>query len=114
MGSIFETLLQPQLEQSRERRVFGVVSATVTGIMDDGTYEMSYLSMGAGEPSAPARVMMPMAGSKRGTYFLPEVGDEVIVAFESGDVNLPVILGGVWNENSEPPDQAHPSPENNF
>jgi phage baseplate assembly protein gpV len=114
MGGVFETLLQPQMEQARERRQFGVVSARVTGIMDDGTYEMSYLSMGAGEPSAPARVMMPMAGGGRGTYFLPEVGDEVIVAFESGDVNLPVILGAVWNEESPPPDQARPSPENNF
>jgi hypothetical protein len=38
----------------------------------------------------------------------------VIVAFESGDVNLPVILGAAWNEEAEPPDQAHPSPENNF
>ena len=114
MGSVFATLLQPQLEQSREQRVFGVVSAKVTGIMDDGTYEMSYLSMGAGEPSAPARVMMPMAGSKRGTFFMPEVGDEVIVAFEAGDVNLPVILGAVWNEESETPDQAHSSPDNNF
>lgn len=114
MGGVFETLLQPQMEQARERRQFGVVTAKVTGIMDDGTYEMSYLSMGSGEPSAPARVMMPMAGSKRGMYFFPEVGDEVIVAFESGDVNLPVILGAAWNEEGEPPDQAHPSPENNF
>lgn len=114
MGGIFETVLQPQLDQARERRQFGLVTAKVTGIMGDGTYEVNYLSMGSGEPSAPARVMMPMAGSKRGTYFLPDVGDEVIIAFESGDVNLPVILGAAWNEESEPPDQAQPSPDNNF
>jgi len=114
MQGFFDTLLQPQLDQARERRVFGLVTAIVTGIMPDGTYEVNYLTMGSGEPSAPARVMMPMAGSKRGMYFFPEVGDEVIIAFESGDVNLPVILGATWNENGEPPDQAQPSPENNF
>jgi phage baseplate assembly protein gpV len=113
MGSVFSSLLGPQLEQSRERRIYGLVTAIVTGIMPDGTYEVSYLTMGNGEPSAPARVMMPSAGAKRGVYFFPDVGDEVVIAFQSGDVNMPMILGAAFNENSEPPDQAQPSPDNN-
>ncbi len=113
MGSIFSSLLGPQLDQARERRLFGLVTAKVSGIMPDGTYEVSYLTMGNGEPSAPARVMMPSAGNKRGIYFFPEVGDEVIIAFQHGDVNMPVILGAVFNEDSPPPDQAQPSPDNN-
>jgi len=36
------------------------------------------------------------------------------VAFESGDTNLPVILGAVWNNNDHPPDQAKPSADNNI
>ncbi len=113
MGGVFGSLLGPQLDQARERRLFGLVTAKVTGIMPDGTYEVSYLTMGDGEPSAPARVMMPSAGSKRGVYFMPDVGDEVIIAFQSGDGNMPVILGAAWNEDSQPPDQAQPSPDNN-
>jgi uncharacterized protein involved in type VI secretion and phage assembly len=58
--------------------------------------------------------MMPMAGDKRGFYALPEKGDEVVVAFELGDTNLPIILGGVWNSQSQPPDQAKPSPDNDI
>ena len=43
---------------------------------------------------------------------MPEVGDEVVVAFEGGDTNRPIILGALWNGESPPPDQAKPSQEN--
>lgn len=110
--SFLDSLMAAEREQARERRVFGIVSAIVRRILDDGTYEVSYLSMASDEPSSPARVMMPMCGRGRGTYFMPEVGDEVIVAFESGDLNQPVILGAVWNERDQPPTQATPSTDN--
>ena len=109
-----EMLTAPQTEQSRKSLMPGIVTATVRSREDDGTYRLDYLTMGSDEPSAAARVMMPMAGGKRGTYFFPETGDEVVVAFEGGDTNLPVILGAVWNNNDQPPDQAKPSTENNI
>jgi uncharacterized protein involved in type VI secretion and phage assembly len=57
--------------------------------------------------------MMPMAGNKTGVHFVPQPGDEVVVAFELGDTNLPIILGAVWNNQTPPPDQAKQSPDNN-
>src|SRR5689334_21907250 len=111
MDALYQ-LMAPQTEQSRKQLVHGLVTATVRSREDDGTYRLDYLTMGTDEPSAPARVMMPMAGSKRGTYFCPEPGDEVVVAFELGDTNLPVILGAVWNNNDHPPDQAQASVDN--
>src|SRR5262249_49783281 len=108
-----EQLMAPQTEQARERRVHGVLTARVRGVDDDGSYRLEYLSMGGAQPSAPARVMAPAAGARRGLFALPEVGDEVVVAFELGDTNLPVILGGVWNGESPAPSQAKPSPDNN-
>src|SRR5271157_4763071 len=107
-------LMGPQTEQARKRLVQGLVTAIVRSREENGTYRLNYLTMGNDEPSALARVMMPMAGTKRGTYFFPEPGDEVVVAFESGDTNLPVILGAVWNNNDHPPDQAKPSADNNI
>lgn len=107
-----ESLIERDLQADRERRVFGLATATVSAINEDGTYELNYLCMGDADPSAPARVMMPMAGNNRGTYFMPEVGDEVVVGFELGDTSLPIILGGVWNDNDPPPSQANPSTEN--
>jgi len=111
---LFERILQHENEARRDKAIHGVLTATVTGRMGS-SYELKYSGMGGNAPSAPARAMMPGAGQKRGHYFMPEVGDEVVVAFDSGDPNMPIILGSVWNGSSSPPDQAKPSdPENNI
>ena len=49
------------------------------------------------------RVMAPYAGSRRGVFFTPEVGDEVVVAFEYGDPERGVVIGGIWNGVDLPP-----------
>ncbi len=46
----------------------------------------------------------PMAGSDSGFYALPEVGDQVLVAFEHGDLGRPYVLGALWAVGSEPPE----------
>jgi uncharacterized protein involved in type VI secretion and phage assembly len=50
-----------------------------------------------------ARVSVPMAGKGRGTVLIPEIGDEVLVAFEQGDLRFPYVLGGLWNGQDNPP-----------
>jgi uncharacterized protein involved in type VI secretion and phage assembly len=50
-----------------------------------------------------ARPATPMAGASRGMLFLPEVNDEVLVAFEHGDITRPFILGALWNGQDAPP-----------
>lgn len=50
-----------------------------------------------------ARLVTPMAGAERGIEFIPEVDDEVLVAFENNDVNHPYILGALWNTKDKPP-----------
>jgi uncharacterized protein involved in type VI secretion and phage assembly len=51
-----------------------------------------------------ARVAAPFAGSDRGAFLLPDVGDEVFVVFVNGDPRMPVIVGGLWNGNASPPE----------
>lgn len=51
-----------------------------------------------------ARLAVPMAGKDRGTWFLPEVGDEVLVACEAGKVEHPYVLGSLWNGQDTPPE----------
>ena len=53
-----------------------------------------------------ARVAAPNAGSSRGIYFMPQIGDEVIVAFNHGDIREPIVLGSVWNGQDSPPSDA--------
>lgn len=50
-----------------------------------------------------ARLATPMAGKDRGLVLIPEVGDEVLVAFEREDLRFPFILGGLWNGVDTPP-----------
>jgi uncharacterized protein involved in type VI secretion and phage assembly len=50
-----------------------------------------------------ARVATMMAGRNRGTWFMPDVGDEVLVAFERGDLSVPIVIGALWNEKARPP-----------
>ncbi|NKY40431.1 VgrG-related protein [Cellulomonas septica] len=49
-----------------------------------------------------ARVVQPGAGASRGTGMLPEVGDEVLVAFAEGDLGQPYVLGGLYNGKDKP------------
>ena len=51
-----------------------------------------------------ARVATLMAGKNRGTWFIPDVADEVLVAFEAGDVRRPYVIGSMWNGTNSPPE----------
>ena len=51
-----------------------------------------------------ARVATLMAGKNRGTWFIPDANDEVLVAFEAGDVRRPYVIGSLWNGTSSPPE----------
>jgi len=50
-----------------------------------------------------ARVVTPFAGKDRGTFFLPDVDDEVLVVFVQGDPRHPLVIGGLWNGNATAP-----------
>jgi len=51
-----------------------------------------------------ARVAVPFAGNNRGAFFMPDVGDEVLVVYLSGDPRFPVVIGGLWNGHDSAPD----------
>jgi uncharacterized protein involved in type VI secretion and phage assembly len=51
-----------------------------------------------------ARVAVPFAGGKRGAFMIPDVGDEVLVVYLSGDPRFPVVIGSLWNGHDAAPD----------
>ena len=61
---------------------------------------------GVGDHDAPiwARVAVPFAGPDRGAFFIPDVGDEVLVSFVNGDVRYPIVVGSLWNGSAAPPE----------
>jgi phage baseplate assembly protein V len=44
------------------------------------------------------------AGDERGTWFVPDAGDEVLVAFENGDRRKPIVIGALWSATQRPPE----------
>ena len=51
-----------------------------------------------------ARVAVPFAGGSRGGFFIPDVGDEVVIVFLAGDPRFPIIVGSLWNGSDSAPE----------
>jgi phage protein D/phage baseplate assembly protein gpV len=86
----------------------GVVTAMVTNVKDPedlGRVKVKYPWLGTSPEieSDWLRIASPMAGAQRGFMILPEVNDEVLVAFEHGDVHRPYIVGALWSRTDNPP-----------
>jgi phage protein D/phage baseplate assembly protein gpV len=87
----------------------GVVIAIVTNSDDPkdwGRVKVKFPWMADDAESNWARVLGAGAGPEAGFYVMPDVGDEVVVAFEHGDFNRPFVLGGLWNGQHKIPTEA--------
>jgi phage baseplate assembly protein gpV len=51
-----------------------------------------------------ARVAVPFAGNNRGAFLIPDIGDEVLVIYLSGDSRFPVVIGSMWNGHDTAPE----------
>lgn len=85
---------------------YGVVVGIVTNVTDPqdlARVKVKFPTISEQLESTWARLATPMAGSGKGIEFLPEVNDEVLVAFEYGDINRPYVIGALWNGVDKPP-----------
>lgn len=86
-------------------RITGVVVAMVTSVRDgdgEARVKLAFPWLSDSYESDWVRVVQPGAGSGRGMLVLPEVDDEVLVAFEHGDIRRPYVLGGLYNGKDKP------------
>ena len=87
-------------------RIYGVVVGVVTNNQDPdnlGRVKVRLPWLTGDDESNWARIATLMAGKERGSFFLPEVDDEVLLAFEHGDVRFPYVIGALWNGVDKPP-----------
>ncbi|MBT6443534.1 MAG: hypothetical protein HOK58_00930 [Acidimicrobiaceae bacterium] len=99
-------LLGTSPNTSADRLSAGLTPAIVTANDDPdelGRVKVSLKVIGDTHESDWARVVQQGAGLKRGWMILPEIDDEVMVGFENGDLNRPIVLGGVANSVDKPP-----------
>ena len=99
-------LVDEDAQRAFAARIPGVVVAVVTNNQDPdslGRVKVRFPWLSDADESQWARIATPMAGKDRGLYFLPEVDDEVLIAFEQGDMQFPVVIGALWNGKDAPP-----------
>jgi uncharacterized protein involved in type VI secretion and phage assembly len=86
--------------------VNGVVIAQVTDVQaDTASVKLNYPWLDPKHETDWARIATTMAGGGRGVFMMPEVGDEVLVAFEHGDTQNPYVVGFLWNGVDKTPGQ---------
>lgn len=104
--SLVDVLGSPRAVATAATSHAGLVVGQVTNINDPnktGRVKVRYPGLSATDESAWARLLAVGGGSSRGNVFIPEVGDEVLVGFESGDPRQPVVLGGLYGDKSAIP-----------
>lgn len=114
----FET---PDLERAAKGPgglFYGVYPALVTNVVDpDNQGRVKVRLPWSPDPGSAtyevwARLATMMGGNNRGTWFIPDLKDEVLVAFESGNPRRPYVVGALWNGKDVPPEQMDGSGNN--
>jgi hypothetical protein len=103
-------LTAPDDDEEHPKRFYGVVTGRVINPLDPmmlGRVQVQLPFIDDLDLQPWARVCTPMAGIAAGMYFIPNLGDEVLIAFEQGDTNVPYVIGSLWNAMAPPP---FPSP----
>jgi len=106
MLNLFDLITSEDEQETRARRVHGVAVGIVTKNNDTeghGKVKLSFPWLSDNYVTDWARISTLMAGGGKGSFFLPDVGEEVLVAFEQGDINRPVVIGALWNVEDKAP-----------
>ena len=88
-----------------QERSAGVVIGKVTAVRDPeglGRIQVNYPWL-SGREERWVPVASPMAGADRGAFFMPEIEDEVMIAFDQGQWDHPYVIGFLWNPQQLPP-----------
>lgn len=105
--SLLDEITQAAVDRV-QNRFYGVAIGIVSNVDDplfQGRVKIRLPWFNDDEESAWARVAAPTAGGDRGIYFIPKVKDEVLVAFEQGNLETPYILGSLWSTRAMPPER---------
>lgn len=86
--------------------MYGVMVAQVTDNKDPdklGRVKCKFIAREKQETTDWIRVATLMTGKEMGSFFLPEVDDEVLLAFANGELSKPYVIGSLWNKKEKPP-----------
>ena len=91
--------------ETGDSRMYGVTIGTVTKDFDEKVGGRVCVTVPTRVQKAEklmwARVAMPSGGKAWGHYFLPETGDQVLLAFENGNIEKPYVIGCINKDNDK-------------
>jgi uncharacterized protein involved in type VI secretion and phage assembly len=105
-----EMILDVRLPSGLGGRWYGAFPALVTDIVDPEGLGRVKIALPWSPDTAGARyetwarLATFMAGNNRGSWFIPDVDDEVLIVFEGGDPRRPYVIGSLWNGKDSPPE----------
>ena len=102
-SDLLTTLSPPNRLQPGQTFLIGVVTANIDPL-NMRRIRVMYPTLTEKYESHWARIVSFGAGNDRGIDWLPEINDEVILAFEHGDIHRPLVIGSVWNGVDVPPE----------
>jgi uncharacterized protein involved in type VI secretion and phage assembly len=85
-------------------QINGLVVGLVTQV-DVGKVRVNYQWLDENHESDWIRIATAMTGNNRGSCFMPEVQDEVLIGFDKGNTRTPYVVGFLWNGVDAPPSQ---------
>ena len=95
--------------ESAERRSVcsGIILAQITNIKDPqnlGRVKCAYDTSGdEARETGWIHCITPFGGNGYGSFFHPNTGDIVALAYENGDIHRPFVIGSLWVKDAEPP-----------
>jgi uncharacterized protein involved in type VI secretion and phage assembly len=96
-----------------QRLIAPVLNAIVVDNVDplgQGRVKVSFPHLSGDPESTWLRMCTPVGGDKFGFYALPEVGEEVLIAFLRGSPEDGIVLGSLWSSSNMPPEEAATPP----
>src|SRR5260370_14545893 len=104
--------------RSTDKRFYGVVQGVVTEVNDaegqEGRVKVQFPWFDDQMETEWCRVRQFYAGNGYGAFFIPDVGDEVLVAFIHGDMRLPIIPCGSYTDHDKAPRHHPPDLDHNI
>jgi len=109
LASLTAADLSAEAEADGDASLRAGATVSINGVDDrfDGKYQVAGVSHRFEHgPDGHWRTLLRLVRDDRAVYLLPEAGDDVLVAFESGDLRQPFVVGSLWNGEERPPESA--------
>lgn len=107
MLQLFRKVFEDEPSPNKQKKITGTVVGKVISNVDPeglGRVQIAYPGLDEKLISPKAKVVSQDIGN----YFMPDIGEDVLVTFEKGDFDRPLVTGSYWNVSNKHPEGSTP------